>query len=189
MTSILFYGDSNTWGYDPLEGRYSSSVRWPEVLKELLPDWQIQENGQPGRTAEDPVLINSRTDLFAVMLGTNDILRGADAEQTASHMAVFLDTCGFQKNQILLMVPPAMKVSFRGNFQPREKEVRESLLLPEAYQKLAEKKNVQLINTQSWSLEISFDGVHLSGRGHITLASRLAKELKKGRSEPPWAEL
>ena len=42
--TILCYGDSNTYGYDPqspLGGRYPPQVRWPDQLAALQPDRQI----------------------------------------------------------------------------------------------------------------------------------------------------
>ena len=37
MTTILCYGDSNTYGYNPVNGlRYPKDVRWTGVLQKLL---------------------------------------------------------------------------------------------------------------------------------------------------------
>ena len=47
--TILCYGDSNTYGYDPqspLGGRYPSQVRWPDQLALLRPDRQIVNLGR-----------------------------------------------------------------------------------------------------------------------------------------------
>lgn len=35
--TVLCYGDSNTYGYDPRnEGRYTEDIRWPTVMAEML---------------------------------------------------------------------------------------------------------------------------------------------------------
>ena len=98
MKTLLCYGDSNTWGYDPHTlGRYDHKTRWPMVLGHILnrdcppedPAWWVVEEGQNGRTScrEDPVegdrnglrqlipILESHKplDLVAVMLGTNDL--------------------------------------------------------------------------------------------------------------------
>ena len=98
MKTILCYGDSNTWGYDPrTQERYDHKTRWPMVLKTILnkdappedPAWWVVEEGLNGRTScrEDPVegdrnglrqlvpILESHMpiDLVAVMLGTNDL--------------------------------------------------------------------------------------------------------------------
>ena len=59
MKTILCYGDSNTYGYDPSTGfRYPADVRWTGVLKRLLgPDYTLIEEGCNGRTTvfDDPL--------------------------------------------------------------------------------------------------------------------------------------
>ncbi|MDR2631412.1 MAG: SGNH/GDSL hydrolase family protein [Spirochaetaceae bacterium] len=98
MKTILCYGDSNTWGYNPTTGeRYDHKTRWPMVLQRLLNAgagedegryWIIEE-GLCGRTScrEDPVegdknglrqlppILESHSplDMVALMLGTNDL--------------------------------------------------------------------------------------------------------------------
>lgn len=59
MKSILCFGDSNTWGWNPGNAsRYSLDQRWPGLLmKELGPDYYVIEEGLSGRTTvcDDPV--------------------------------------------------------------------------------------------------------------------------------------
>ena len=92
MTTILCFGDSNTWGYVPgSEGeRYPPHQRWPGVMAEQLgTGFRIIEEGLNGRTTvwDDPLKPdrNGRThlpmllethrplDLVIVMLGVNDL--------------------------------------------------------------------------------------------------------------------
>lgn len=96
MRSVLCFGDSNTFGYDPqgvasgTRFRYPVDVRWPGVLQGLLgPDWRIVEEGLCGRTTvhrdpfegglcgldELPVALASAQpiDCIVLMLGTNDM--------------------------------------------------------------------------------------------------------------------
>jgi lysophospholipase L1-like esterase len=98
VKTILCYGDSNTWGYNPRTAkRYDHKTRWPMVLNEILnknalpenPAWWVIEEGLNARTScrEDPVegdrnglrqlvpILESHRplDVVAVMLGTNDL--------------------------------------------------------------------------------------------------------------------
>lgn len=97
MKTVLCFGDSNTWGFDPasMTGspypvRFAHDVRWTGVLaRELGPDYRVIEEGQNGRTTvhEDPIMghRNGATylpacleshkplDLVVLMLGTNDL--------------------------------------------------------------------------------------------------------------------
>ena len=89
---IICFGDSNTWGYDPVTGdRYDEETRWTMRMQKLLGDeYQIIEEGQNGRTiaCEDPwewgnkkgmdyvlPMVESHRpfDLLIIMLGSNDL--------------------------------------------------------------------------------------------------------------------
>jgi lysophospholipase L1-like esterase len=88
--TVLCFGDSNTWGYEPGTGaRFGRHVRWPGVLqRELGGAWHVVEAGLNGRTTvfEDPLgdkcgrrhigpVLESAApaDVVIVMLGTNDL--------------------------------------------------------------------------------------------------------------------
>jgi len=97
MKTILCYGDSNTWGFDPVASqtapaprRHAPDVRWTGVLaRELGSGYRVVEEGQNGRTTvhEDPIMGNRNgrhylpacleshkpIDLVVLMLGTNDL--------------------------------------------------------------------------------------------------------------------
>jgi lysophospholipase L1-like esterase len=98
MKNILCFGDSNTWGYDPvatanspLAVRHAPQYRWTGVLgAELGSGFRIIEEGQNGRTTahHDPTAWACRNarvylpsclesqkplDLVILMLGTNDL--------------------------------------------------------------------------------------------------------------------
>lgn len=53
MKKIVFYGDSNTYGYDPrgfLSMLYPGEVRWTEKIRERFDGiYEIIEEGQNGR--------------------------------------------------------------------------------------------------------------------------------------------
>lgn len=117
MRTILCYGDSNTWGYDPVATatspfpiRHAPEVRWTGVLAaELGADFRVVEEGQNGRTTvhEDPTALaprNGRTflpvclesqkpiDLVVLMLGTNDLktMFNLPAQDIANGVAILV---------------------------------------------------------------------------------------------------
>ncbi len=58
VKTVLCYGDSNTWGYDPAGGRFDPDVRWPGAMRrELGDDYLVVEEGLNARTTvwDDPV--------------------------------------------------------------------------------------------------------------------------------------
>lgn len=98
MRNVLFFGDSNTYGFDPESRaagtgeRFSADVRWCGVAaRELGSGWHVIEEGLNGRTTvhEDPyrlttclsggallpTLLKSHLplDIVVIMLGTNDL--------------------------------------------------------------------------------------------------------------------
>ncbi len=105
--TIICYGDSNTYGYDPrsfLGGRYREDVRWPEILNAET-DWTVLNYGQNGRCTPyflpDIEYVINRLPQWAkekepvwlwVMLGTNDLLHNPlmTAESVTERMERFL---------------------------------------------------------------------------------------------------
>lgn len=97
MKTILCFGDSNTWGYDPAATaaapfpiRHPHDVRWTGILaRELGDEWRVIEEGQNGRTTvhDDPFNVarngkeflpaclesHKPIDIVVMMLGTNDL--------------------------------------------------------------------------------------------------------------------
>lgn len=89
MKNILCFGDSNTFGTNPLGGRHPRDVRWTGILQQLLgEDYYVIEEGFGGRTTvwDDPyeenrcgktalpIALHSHKplDLVILCLGTND---------------------------------------------------------------------------------------------------------------------
>lgn len=91
MKTILCYGDSNTYGYNPENGfRYPYEIRWTGILQEnlkeearIIPEGlngrttSFEDEVRPGRngyTYLEPCLhSHGPIDLVVLMLGTNDI--------------------------------------------------------------------------------------------------------------------
>lgn len=176
--SILCFGDSNTYGYDPrgfFGGRYDAADRWVDLLAKSIGRECINA-GVNGR--EIPHHFPAEylpTDLFLVMLGTNDLLQGASAKETAARMEGFLQLAIAHCRQIVLIAPPPMK---RGAWVPSDGLVAESIHLAEEYHHIAEKRNISFVDTRRWDIDLCFDGVHLTESGHHKFANQLRPILK-----------
>ena len=114
MKTILCYGDSNTYGYDPKLGRrsrYPKYKRWPTILQNLLGNkFEVIAEGLNGRTtAYDrpgfpwkngvsalPAIMGSHKpiDYLVFMLGTNDcnLEMGLSSADIASGMETLVQT-------------------------------------------------------------------------------------------------
>ena len=91
MKTILCFGDSNTWGLDPItDGRHPYERRWTTILqRELGEKYLVIPEGLNGRTTvwDDPIELHKSgarylppclathapLDLVIIMLGTNDL--------------------------------------------------------------------------------------------------------------------
>jgi lysophospholipase L1-like esterase len=135
MKTVLFYGDSNTWGYDPAtQGRFDIHTRWAGVARDLLgADWHVIEEGLGGRTTvwDDPLMearngkdylvpclaTHRPLDVVCIMLGTNDLkmrfsLPASDIAEGAGVLAeIVLKSDAGRDDQappVVLMCPPPL---------------------------------------------------------------------------------
>ena len=184
---VLCYGDANTYGYDPrgfFGDRYPKESRWVDILAQRT-GWQIQNEGQNGREIPSrqfqyqragELLAQSSPDIFAIMLGTNDLLRGYSAVETCSRMEAFLRYIQPKCGQLLLIAPPPMK---RGAWVTEESLITESVKLAEVYQALSQKLGISFVNAGQWNVDLTFDGVHFTEEGHRAFAEGLYRHLTK----------
>lgn len=116
MKTILCYGDSNTWGFNPEAAgqplcRFDRNTRWTGLLqKRLGTEYHIVEEGLAGRTTmfDDPsspgrngltwllpcMQSHQPVDLLVMMLGTNDtkVMFSAPAMEIATGMGRLMQT-------------------------------------------------------------------------------------------------
>ena len=172
------FGDSNTYGYDPcgfFGGRYSAP--WPELLAEKTGREVINDgkNGRmiPGREYElrqfHRDADRNNADVLIVMLGTNDLLEGAKAQDAAMRMESFLTVCPAPCT--VLVSPPPMK---RGAWVPDDQLVEESRELAHRYEDLAARLGLRYADAGKWNIDLAYDGVHFSEEGHQRFASEMA---------------
>lgn len=110
-TTVLCYGDSNTWGQKPSEtGRYAADIRWTGMLQNVLGDsFYIIEEGlssrttnleyekKPGRNGKvylrPCIESHSPLDAVIIMLGTNDLktVYNRTAKEIAAALEVLVD--------------------------------------------------------------------------------------------------
>jgi len=196
MKKVLFYGDSNTYGFDPrgmMGGRLPEYERWTGILsKEMYGEWRIYEDGMNGRVVPDnpysllsldkSVLEYSPLDLFAVMLGTNDLLNMSepDADVVAEKIRDFierqLNRTEFidNKTSFLLIAPPGILPHMDETLE--EAEAQRKRLATEL-DIIAQEFGIYFADASEWDLDLSFDGIHLSAEGHAEFARHMEEIL------------
>lgn len=207
MKTLLCYGDSNTYGYDPQTGgRYERAKRWTTVLAEKLgPDYEVVTEGLNGRTTaydrEDvawknglPYLApciasNKPVDIISIMLGTNDCNKclNLSLDDISAGMEklikTVIDECpeiqGFIPEIIIVAPAPILEDTTSSPFADDldESAVKKSKGIAEAYRLLAEKYGCRFINC-SGKVEVStIDSEHLSEKGHQQIADLIYNEI------------
>lgn len=203
--TILCYGDSNTYGYNPLnEFRYPKEIRWTGCLQELLgEEYSVIEEGCNGRTAvfEDPLegwkngfdylkpCLNSHKpiDIVILMLGSNDLKTTfhATAKEIAAGVEILVDTIktftiekqGFEP-VIILLSPPEIGEGICDSpfhYAFDNSSILRSRELPNEYRKVAKRKECIFCKTSDYIKPSQADSLHLMPEEH----KKLAKVLKE----------
>ena len=203
MKTILCYGDSNTYGFDPSTGfRYPESIRWTCRLQKLLgSDYKVIEEGCNGRTTvfDDPIegwknglgylrpCLNSHkpVDIVIMMLGSNDLKETfhASPEEIARGAETLvkdiIDFTGSKQGfvpEIILVSPPEIGEGIRTSaFYGNflENAIDRSREFPKWYKKVAEENGCIFVNAAEHIKPSPVDSLHLSPEAHAGLAEVL----------------
>jgi lysophospholipase L1-like esterase len=206
MKVILCYGDSNTWGFDPVtQDRYPPAVRWTGVLAhELGPGYRVIEEGLSGRTTvwDDPVEGRHKNgesyllpcleshqplDLVVLMLGTNDLKKrfSVSAYDIAASAGVLVSiiqksAAGIEGRapQILLAAPaPVGKLTeFAEMF---EDALEKSRKLSEHYRRTAAECGCEFLDAGEVIVSSDLDGIHLEAGQHLKLGKAIAQRVRE----------
>ena len=205
METILFYGDSNTWGYDPATGgRYPYNQRWTTICAEKLgPGFLCIPSGMNGRTTafDDPVKgsrnglqgldyalqTNKPINLLVIMLGTND-LKYTDAQGSARGMERLIERAltadkrfpgsfpVFQGDPKILLVSPVLVTGTVNDCLACD-EKAESEKLSSLYQKIAQQNGLNFMDAAKITQPSEADGVHLGIVGHLEIGYAMARNV------------
>lgn len=202
---VLAFGDSNTFGYDPVTGgRLPAAQRWTRQLSAALPGVEIIEEGLNGRTTvfDDPFCpgrngaralpgcLNSHKplDLVVLALGANDLKRalGQTPESVTRGMERLIQIVAahpwhapYARPDILIVAPPVFGKSAADGFLPEldATSVEQSKKLSALYEAFAARCGVGFLGTSD--IAPGADGVHYDAAGHRALAAKLAVYLKE----------
>lgn len=182
---VMCLGDSNTYGFDPRSyfgGRYPAEARWVDILARKT-GWEIRNEGENGRSIPrwefelqmlQRTTIDDTVELLIIMLGSNDLLQGADAELTANRMERFLSWLPIPLDRVLLVAPPPMQP---GAWVFEDRLLTESAKLGEQYRALAERVGISFADGGRWGVTLAFDGAHFTEQGHKAFAQGIYEAL------------
>jgi lysophospholipase L1-like esterase len=209
MKTVLCYGDSLTWGYDPVTGeRISRNKRWPGVLRDNLgDDYFIIEEGLNGRTTvwDDPLhggykngmkylipcLASHRPiDLVILLLGTNDLkmrfsLTAAEIThgiRVLTNIILKSESGPLEKPpKLLLIAPPIVENIPKSSrfFEEFEDGNSKSLKLGKYYKEVAEEHGCYFLDASKVVVTSDMDGIHLDIEEHLKLGLEISKFVKE----------
>jgi lysophospholipase L1-like esterase len=205
VKTILCYGDSNTWGYDPAtQTRFPRDIRWPGVLRsELGEGYIVIEEGLNGRTTvwDDPIELdkNGATylrpciqthkpfDLVIIMLGTNDLKTrfSLPTYDIASGAGVLVDIVkksdtgiGGEAPEVLLIAPPPA-VELTGFAEMFEDAVEKSGGFARHYRRISNEKGCHYLDAGDHVESSPLDGIHLEVNMHTRLGKAMAAKVRE----------
>ncbi len=197
MRRILCFGDSNTYGYSPVDGqRYGDDINWPGVLGSLLGDsFEVINEGKNGRTIafDDPykdgcngmndietcLEDHEPLDLVIIMLGTNDLKVYFDAtpEIVAKNMRELCDRVQAKTDARVILVSPAL-LGDQIEFSPLHLEfgrtqVDYSFELAPCFEKIAKEIGAEFIDLAMVAMSSDVDCLHLMPEEHAKVAQAM----------------
>jgi lysophospholipase L1-like esterase len=205
MKTVLCYGDSNTWGFDPAtRTRFPPPVRWTGVLAERLGEgYCVIEEGLNGRTTrwDDPIELDRNglaylrpcveshqpLDVIIVMLGTNDLkqrfnLSASDIAESAAGVAEMAHRYAHAPNrahtQVLLVAPPAV-TTLTGFEEMFAGAAEKSRHFSRYYRQAAEWAHLPFFDAGSIIASSEIDGIHFEADEHRKLGEALADEVRR----------
>jgi lysophospholipase L1-like esterase len=205
IKSILCFGDSNTWGFNPVtQDRFAKDERWTGQLSRALgSDYDVIEEGLNGRTTvwDDPIegYKNGRDylipclethmplDLVIIFLGVNDLkkrfsLSAYDIAEGAGVLVriVQKSNTGIMGNapQVLLMAPPPVGklTAFAEMFEGAEIKSRK---FAKHYQRVANELGCLSLDTSTLIVSSDLDGIHFEQSEHAKLGQAVAIKVKE----------
>mgnify|MGYP001308439636 FL=1 len=201
MQTILCFGDSNTWGYNPVDGsRYNFATRWPGALQKIIGSnkYHIIEEGLNGRTTAHneterpirsgldilPVLLETHRplDWAIVMLGTNDLKThfNSSAEEIAANVGALCDVIiqsdclAEHQPQLLVCAPTSANEASRQLPEWFVGASETARNLPERIKREAHKRGILFLDVAGLLDHDFADSLHWTPAQHLIVGKAIA---------------
>lgn len=208
MKNVLCFGDSNTWGFNPVtHDRYDYRDRWTGIVQNRLGnEYRVIEEGLNGRTTvwPDPIegyksgreyLIpcletHRPLDLVIIMLGTNDLKKrfSLSAFDVAAGISSLLDVVGKSRSGYNDKAPQALLISpiligdltesWLSDMFGGEAATETSRRLAGQYSRIAESFGCSFLDASLIAAPSPSDGIHLDKEGHQKIGEAIAEKVR-----------
>ena len=200
--NILCFGDSNTFGISPVDGKRLSEIeRWPTLLKQQLgTGFEVIEAGEPNRTLVNnppfmgdksgikylkPYLEAHTVDVVIIQLGTNDLkarfaLSAIDIGKALEELILAIKAFYHCKTipKIIIISPPKVHEvgSYKSIYAGAGKKVEQ---LSIEFKAAADRHTCEFLDCYPLIKPCKKEGIHLPVSAHRELANRLTPIIKK----------
>ncbi len=199
MKNILCYGDSNTFGFNPVDGsRYKKQERWTGVLAEILGSkYNVFEQGCNNRTMyfENPAgFEQSGCEYFEeclkkyielewviLALGINDtqFLYKADENTFKKGLSMLIESVRerLENTKILVLGPSIIRNNILNSFFAQmfdKTSIEKSKIICGIYKKIAQEHNCCFLDLNDIVQTSEIDGLHYDIAAHKKIALAIA---------------
>ncbi|MFG6081365.1 SGNH/GDSL hydrolase family protein [Paracoccus litorisediminis] len=201
MKQILAFGDSLTWGADPVTGlRHPHPAQWPVVLEAGLTGARVIGDGLGGRTTcrddhsgpasrngawalQLALAVHMPLDLVILMLGTNDLKpvhggQAISAQGGMRRLAEIVQTFPYKPRsavpKLLIVAPPPCGPTANGG-PAGGRIIAESELFAPLYASLAAELGCAFFDAGTVARPSVEDGVHLDADNTIAIGKALVR--------------
>lgn len=201
MKKILCYGDSNTFGYNPVDNsRFDENTRWTALLqKNLGSDYEIIEDGVCDRNCiadndkgflysaqrHFPKMITKTkdVDLLILAIGTNDLQfkYNLTVHQFENGLEKLIVTAKNNVKRIILIPPVVLNENILEgffNFQFDSTSIAKSKKVGKIYKKLSNIYSLNYFDLNDFVKPSNVDGLHYDSEGHQIISIILGDYIK-----------
>ncbi|KAA1153967.1 hypothetical protein EU510_09270 [Pseudoalteromonas sp. FUC4] len=202
--NILCFGDSNTWGLNPITGkRFDENTRWTSLLaKNLGCDFTVIEAGQPNRTLVHnppfdgvlsgvsylkPYLERYDIDFIIIALGTNDLKKRfnltpiliADGlnDLISSIHTYYQQSSTLQAPKIIISSPPEVRVTEQYSRIYKDADIKAKDLSDE-FKRVTANNKCTYIDFNTFINMTGGDGIHFDNNQHLVISLKMAHLVK-----------
>lgn len=196
MRKVLCFGDSNTFGFNPMNGlRYPKEIRWTAVLQELCGNcFEIIEAGCNNRTCFRnnpegkkytgsqilPEYLNQNPDIVILALGANDLQRQYRTSlvelKYGMESLVSMVKSKLPNADIIIVSPSVIGEKVLSSrifsFLFDETSIEKSKQLAQIYEEVASLQGCRFVDWNSFAPVSELDGLHYSEQTHRLIAEK-----------------
>ena len=199
--NILCFGDSNTWGLNPVTGkRFDENTRWTSLLnKNLGRGFNVIEAGQPNRTLVHnppfdgvlngvsylkPYLDKHELDFIIIALGTNDLKKRFNLTPNliADGLNDLINSIHIYYQQGSTLKPPKIIIASPPKIRITEQYSRiyegadtKATKLSSAFKSVAANNKCTFIDFNTFINVTAGDGLHFESNQHLTLSAKITQ--------------